>query len=345
MSVSEDQIRSTRFRREREADWRRLEAIVARSEQNGVRSLSYENAHDLATLYRKALNSLSVAREISLDRALLEYLEALCCRAYLAVYAPQESLHGLLWRFLSVGAPQAMRRSLVPLIVAFLAFAIGCIAGYMLFMEDPTWYNTFVPGGLADGRGPTSSRAELESVLYPDSANPFDELSAFASYLFSHNTRIAFFCFALGVFVCLPSFLLSAYQGLVIGAFFALHVDRGLGLDLFAWLSIHGVTEIGAIIIATAGGFHLGMAVLFPGQHTRAEALRRAGRDAAKLAILAAFMLVIAALLEGFARQLVTDLQSRLVIGWSIGALWLAYFMLAGRRAPAPQTMENRPWR
>ncbi len=345
MSVSEDQIRSTRFRRERETDWRRLDAIVTRSEQNGVRSLNYDDAHDLATLYRKALNSLSVAREISLDRALLEYLEALCCRAYLAVYAPQQSLHGLVWRFVSAGAPQAIRRSLMPLLVAFLAFAIGAIAGYMLFMEDPTWYYTIVPEDLAASRGPTSSRSSLESVLYPDSESALDELSAFAGFLFSHNTQIAFFSFALGVFICLPSLVLSAYQGLVIGAFFGLHVDRGLGLDLFAWLSIHGVTEIGAILIATAGGFHLGMAVLFPGQHTRAEALRLAGHDAAKLAILAAVMLIVAALLEGFARQLVTDLQTRLVIGWSIGALWLAYFAFAGRNPSAAQTGENEPWR
>jgi uncharacterized membrane protein SpoIIM required for sporulation len=207
----------------------------------------------------------------------------------------------------------------------------------MLFMEDPTWFNTFVPGSLADSRGPASSRAELLDVLYPESTNPLDELSAFAGFLFSHNTRIAFFSFALGVFVCLPSFLLSAYQGLVLGAFFGLHVDRDLGVDLFAWLSIHGVTEIAAIIIATAGGFHLGMAVLFPGQHTRSEALRRAGRDAAKLAIIAAIMLFVAAILEGFARQLVTDLQTRIIVGWSVGALWLAYFMLAGRNVTAPR--------
>lgn len=341
MSASDDLIRSTRFRSEREADWRRLEAIVGRSEQHGTRSLSYDDAHDLATLYRKGVNSLSVAREISLDRALLEYLEALCCRAYLAVYAPQETMHGLVWRFLSAGAPQAVRRSLVPLLISFLSFAVGCIAGYMLFMEDPTWFNTFVPGSLADSRGPTSSRAELLDVLYPKSANPLDELSAFAGYLFSHNTQIAFFAFALGVFVCLPSFVLSAYQGLVLGAFFGLHVDRDLGIDLFGWLSIHGVTEIGAIIIATAGGFHLGLAVLFPGQHSRTEALRAAGRDAAKLAVLAAIMLVIAALLEGFARQLVTDLQTRLIIGWGIGALWLAYFALAGRDTSTHRTEEQ----
>ena len=117
------------------------------------------------------------------------------------------------------------------------------------------------------------------------------------------------------------------------GAFFALHVDRGIGLDLFGWLSIHGVTELSAIIIATAGGFRLGFAVLFPGQLTRRAALRNEGRDAAKLAIMAALMLVAAAILEGFGRQLILDRNVRIVMGWGIGLLWLTYFLRAGRNS------------
>ncbi len=333
-STTADLIRSSRFRSERETDWKRLESIVARCEAGGARTLSYADAHDLAFLYRKAVNSLSVAREISLDRSLLEYLEALCCRAYLAVYAPQQTLQGLVWRFFSAGGPQAMRRSAIALLLAFLSFAIGSVAGYALFVEDPTWYNTVVPSGLAGGRGLASSKADLLAVIYPESGHAADHLSAFAGYLFSHNTQIAFFAFALGVFVCVPSTVLAFANGLVIGAFFGLHVDREIGIDLLGWLSIHGVTEIGAIIIATAGGYRLGLAVLFPGRRTRRDALRQDGRDAAKLAVMAGTMLVVAALLEGFARQLITGLETRLIIGWTIGGLWVAYFLLAGRNAP-----------
>ena len=334
MSSATDLIRSSRFRSEREADWKRLESIVARCDAGGARSLDYADAHDLAVLYRKAVNSLSVAREISLDRSLLDYLEALCCRAYLAVYAPRQSLKGLVWRFYTAGAPQAMRRSAIALLQAFLAFAVGSVAGYALFVEDPTWYNTIVPSGLAGGRGLASSKADLLAVIYPESGHAVDHLTAFAGFLFSHNTQIAFFAFALGVFVCIPSTVLAVANGLIIGAFFGLHIDRDIGLDLFAWLSIHGVTEIAAIVIATAGGYRLGLAVLFPGRRTRRDALRREGRDAAKLAVMAGTMLVIAALLEGFARQVITGLEARLIVGWGIGALWLAYFLFAGRASP-----------
>lgn len=335
MSVNADLIRSSRFRSEREADWKRLESIVTRCETGGARSLSYAEAHDLAILYRKAVNSLSVAREISLDRSLLDYLEALCCRAYLAVYAPQQTLQGLIVRFYSASGPQAMRRSAIALLLAFLSFAVGSLAGYALFVEDPTWFNTIVPAGLAGGRGLASSRADLLAVIYPQRGHAIDYLVAFAGFLFSHNTQIAFFTFALGIFVCLPSTILAFANGLIIGAFFGLHIDRGIGLDLFAWLSIHGVTEIGAIIIATAGGYRLGLAVLFPGRRSRRDALRQEGHDAAKLAVMAGTMLVVAALLEGFARQLITEPQARLIIGWTIGALWFAYFLFAGRNRPA----------
>ncbi len=331
-STDSSAIRSTRFRGEREADWKRLEKIVSACERSGVRSLSFDDAKDLAILYRQAMNSLSVARSISLDKSLLEYLEALCCRAYLAVYAPQERIGGLLGRTLVYSIPGAMRRSAVAMLLSFLALALGTATGYLLFLDDPTWYNTFMPGSLAGGRGIDSTREQLLSVIYSGDDTTLDQLGAFAAYLFSHNTRIAIFAFSLGVLVCLPSFALAAYQGLILGVFYALHVDKGVGWDLFGWLSIHGVTELTAIVVATAGGFRLGLAVLFPGQLRRRDALKKEGRDACLLAILAALMLICAGLLEGYGRQLVQDMNWRIAIGWGIGVLWLAWWTLSGRR-------------
>ncbi|MEM7058784.1 MAG: stage II sporulation protein M [Pseudomonadota bacterium] len=324
-------IRSARFRAERENDWKRLDAIVTQTEKRGVRSLSFSDARDLAVLYRQAMNSLSVARSISLDRSLLSYLDALCSRAYLAVYAPQETMGGLLARTLVYSIPQAMRRSAIPLLMAFLAMALGFITGYLLFFEDMTWYNTFMPEALAGGRGISSSAEQLLMVIYDEDPGSLDQLGAFAARLFGHNTQIAIFAFSLGVLVCLPSFALVVYNGLILGVFYALHVDRGIGWDLFGWLSIHGVTELSAIAIGAAGGFRLGLAVLFPGKLRRRDALRKEGRDAALLAILAAIMLLTAGLLEGFGRQLVQDRDTRILVGWGIGALWVSWWLFSGR--------------
>ncbi|MEJ8561933.1 stage II sporulation protein M [Yoonia sp. GPGPB17] len=330
MEEPTDLIRSARFRKEREDDWMRLEALVTKAEGQGLRRMSFGEARDLAALYREATTSLAIAREISLDKGLLRYLEALTARAYLSVYAPQESARGIVARFMRKSGPVAMRKSWFFVLLGFLSMGLGGLAGYLLYLDDPAWFYVLMPGELAGGRNPEATTSYLRSVIYDDDPSA-SGLGAFATFLFSHNTRIAIFVFGLGVFLCAPAILLTFYNGLIIGVFVALHVDRGLGWDLFGWLSIHGVTELSAICIACGGGIQLGAAVLFPGQNTRAEALRIAGRDAAKLAIIAALMLVAAALIEGFGRQLIQDRNARLIIGWTIGGLWLMWFVRGGR--------------
>ena len=114
----------------------------------------------------------------------------------------------------------------------------------------------------------------------------------------------------------------------------AMFASKGLGYDLFAWLSIHGVTEMSAICFACAGGARIGLSVLLPGDLTRRDSLRLHGRDAVKLVILAGFMLIVAAFIEGFLRQWVQTPGLRLMIGWGLGALWLPWLTLAGREAP-----------
>lgn len=326
-----DLLRSARFRMEREAHWRRLDALVTRAEKGGIISLSYDETRDLVEQYRQAMNSLSVARDISLDRALVAYLESLCSRAYLVVYAPQESLGGLMGRLLIRGIPQAVRRSALPLFIGFLALLLGMAAGYRLFIEDASWFYTFVPPDLADMRTPEASANYLRSTIYGDERHEGSRLAAFSSSLFSHNTRIAILIFALGIFLAVPSFVLTFYNGLVLGAFFGMFAQKGLGYDLFAWLSIHGVTELAAIAIACAGGARLGLAILLPGRRTRRAALRHEAHDAVKLVILAGLMLIAAAFIEGFLRQLVQSPILRLTIGWGMGLFWLGWLLFSGR--------------
>ena len=328
---SPDLIRSARFRAEREASWRRLTHLLDKADKAGMSRMTFKEAHELTALYRQAVNSLSVAREVTLDRSLLTYLEALSARAYLTVYAPQATLAGVVGRFFREGAPRAIRRRWLAIAISGLLMTFGAGVGYLLTRDDPSWYYAFVPDGLSGGRGPGATAERLRDAIYDDSPSAHG-LAAFATYLFSHNTQVAIFCFALGIVGCVLSGFLLFYNGLILGAFFAVHDKHGLAFDLFGWLSIHGVTEIAAINIAAGGGFVLGLAALFPGQATRAEALRRAGRDAVHLAVVAALMLFAAGILEGFFRQLVQDLHLRLGIGWGIGALWLAWFVLAGRR-------------
>ena len=89
---------------------------------------------------------------------------------------------------------------------------------------------------------------------------------------------------------------------------------------------------------------YIGRNLAFPGTMTRMENLTINGRRAALMVIGGVVMFLVAGLLEGFARQLITDTPTRLTIAAVMLAFWLAYFTLAGQRedrhgpdGPAPQ--------
>ena len=322
-------LRSVLFRREREATWRELEGLIARADKGGLRSLSAAELARLPHLYRATLASLSVARSISLDRALVRYLENLIGRAYFVAYGSRARLFVQLRDFLVRGWPEAVRRRWRALALATLIMTLGTITAFVLTTRDMDYYYSFV-GELAQGRTPASSTAELHAVLY-DEGDVSSSLGTFAAQLFSNNARVGILAFALGFVIGLPSAFLLFYNGLMLGAFVALYTSRGLGWDLWGWLLPHGVTELGALVLCGAGGFTIAGALAFPGARSRLDNLREHGRDAARIVAGCVLMLFIAGLIEGIFRQTVTSIAIRYTVAIATAAAWTYYFVRVGR--------------
>jgi uncharacterized membrane protein SpoIIM required for sporulation len=329
--MSDFRLKSFHFRRERETTWRALEELVGRAEKRGIKGLSSDELVRLPSLYAATLSSLSVARSISLDRNVVEYLESLASRSYFLVYGARTDLWQAIVEFFAWRLPVAVRQLMVPFAIAFAAFAAGALAGYMLTASNPDWFYSFVDEDLASGRTPTASTDFLRDGLYEENTETASALSFFATFLFTHNAKIGMLCFALGFALGLPTILLLLQNGLMLGAFVALYASRGLGLDLGGWLLIHGVTELLAIILCGTAGLALGGAVAFPGAHSRLANLAATGRIAGRVVMGAVGLLLIAGLLEGLGRQLITDISTRYVIAAATAVGWCLYFGFAGR--------------
>ena len=157
----------------------------------------------------------------------------------------------------------------------------------------------------------------------------------FSTFLFTHNARIGMMCFALGFALGLPTLFLLIQTGLMLGAFIALYDSRGLGVEIVGWLMIHGVTELGAIVLCGAAGLMLGYAIAFPGAQSRLANLAQHGRRAAMVVMGAVFMLLIAGMLEGLGRQLINDTSMRLTIAGATLLIWLGYYVTGGRSGSA----------
>lgn len=327
-------LRSDRFRLQRETDWKRLEAIVVALEKNRPRRINDEDLLALPVLYRQAASSLAVARETSLDAGTLAYLEALVRRAWFQVYGPRTSLFGWLRRFLGGGWSAAVRAIWLEVCIALAVMVAGSALGWLLVARDSNWYYALVPGEFGDTRRPGAGRAVLAESL--SGAESGEGLTVFATFLFSNNAGVAIMAFALGFAFGIPTLLLLIYNSAVLGAMLWVFADAGLGWEFGAWLSVHGTTELLAILLAGAAGLHVGRVMAFPGERSIVTAAAAGGRRAAQVMAGVVIMLAVAGLLEGYARQLVTEPAARAAIGGTMLMVWLAWFLLVGRQRALP---------
>lgn len=319
-------VNATRFRQAHEADWARLEELVGRLEKRSIRSLGDDDLLALPLLYRTTLSSLSVARDTSLDRALIAYLDQLCTRAYFQIYGVPTPARQQIAVFFADSWPSAVRALWKETLVCALLTIAAAVVAYLLVQSDPAWFYAMIPEGLASGRDPSASAEHLRSTLYDGGGEGW--LMTFSTYLFTHNSQIAIFAFALGFAFAVPTILLILYNGLMLGAFFAVFAAKGLAFNFAGWLMIHGTTELFAIAIAGAAGLRIGTAVAFPGQLSRMESAVEAGKLSATAMAGTVIMLAVAGLLEGIGRQTITDDLSRYLIGSLMFLGWLLYFYL-----------------
>lgn len=330
LAFEDQSLKSERFREIRKKDWAELEALLNRMDKKGIRSLNAEDVLRLPKLYRAALSALSVARATSLDQSVIAYLESLCTRAYYRLYGTQSGLGKRIWAFLSRDWPQAAQRLWKDTALSALLVFLSTLAAYLMVQSNPEWFYSFVDAGLAGDRTPAASTEALRSTLYdrPDDAGG---LGIFASYLFSHNSRVAIFAFALGFAFGIPTIFFMLSTGFMLGGFIGLFASRELGFELGGWLIIHGSTEMLAIILAGGAGLHIGRAIAFPGQLSRTQSAALAGRTSGLLMVGVVIMLLFAGLLEGYARQLITENFLRYGIGLTLLGLWLVYLYLPRR--------------
>lgn len=319
-------LRSDRFRLEREGDWRRLEDILARMERGGLRRIADDDLIALPALYRTAASSLSVARETSLDAATLAYLEALVQRAWFQVYGPRQGFVRWLRGFLLGGWSRAVRALWLDICIALFVMVTGTIVGWLLVAQDEAWYYRLFPAGAGETRVPGASREQLLKSLGHDEGAA--GLAGFAAQLFSNNSGVCILAFALGFAFGIPSLMLLVQNMALLGAMLWLFNGQGLVVELAAWLSVHGTTELFGILLSGAAGLHIGRAMAFPGKLPVLDAAAAAGRRSAVVMVGVVIMMVVAAILEAYPRQLVEDTGSRFVIGGTMLTFWLSYFIL-----------------
>jgi uncharacterized membrane protein SpoIIM required for sporulation len=174
-------------------------------------------------------------------------------------------------------------------------------------------------------RTPGATKEQLLEILRHGRDQRGGQKFFFASFLFANNLKVGMLAMGLGLLAAVPTVFLMLYNGMIMGAFIAVHVQAGVGLEAWAWILPHGITELGAIVLCGGVGLMLGVAVIGPGRRSRSDSLLHSGREAALTIIGTAGMLVLAALIESYLRQSHLSTAMRLAFAAGSVLFWALY--------------------
>ena len=288
----------TTFAERKRPDWERLEALLLKVQRSGVRALSEGEALEVARLYRKATSDLAQAQTWVRDSEVLGYLNGLVGRGHGVVYRTPpwspRSIVDFFWR----EYPARVRHHARPVLSA-AAILFGTMAfGYLIVSLDFEARDYVLPDSFR-----TVERSLAEQTHWGSDITP--EVAPLASaWIMTNNIRVAFLAFASGVFLGIGTFLVLAFNGLMLGAVMATLHHYGKLSMLMAFVVSHGVIELACICIAGGAGFVLASGMIAPGELSARDALVERGREAGLLLLGTVPLLILAGTIEGFVSPL-----------------------------------------
>jgi uncharacterized membrane protein SpoIIM required for sporulation len=304
-----------------QAMWQQIDAALEKPAVDG-------NAQILAENYLNLCQQLAIAKERMYDGALVERLNNRALGLYRELYRYRAETRLNLFAFFKRDFPLAIFRHRFYILVAFLVMVLpGLVAGVWTYLNDEAIYSVL-----------EGSQVRHMEQIYDPAADKIGrereadtDLFMFGFYI-KNNISVAFRCFAGGLLLGIGTLFVLFFNGMFMGSI-AGHLTRLDYVDTFYPFVIgHGSFELTAIVFSGAAGLRLGYAIINPGQSSRLDALRQAGREVVPMLYGIVLMLIIAAFLEAFWSS---SSSLPIAVKYSVGALlWglVLLYCFSGRR-------------
>ena len=312
--------------------WEEFRVLADRVARHGLDSLAAHELPDFAARYREVAADLARLRTYRADARTIGRVERLAALGHNALYREADRGLGRVWNAVAHEFPQAVVAARGYVLVAFLTFAAPASAGYLALRERPEIAAEVLPDAMLERAEAGAGRRAVGGRFVEAEAGGRPII---ASGIIANNVRVAFYCFAGGVFLGVGALFLLAFNGLQIGAAAGHFANVGLLGYLLEFIAGHGAIELFAIWVAGAAGLVLGRAIVAPGELRRGDALVIAGRQAVRMVGAAVVCLVVAGVIEGFVSTSGASLGGRVLA--SVASLgFLGVYLLGGRKGGRP---------
>ena len=322
------------FEQDNHALWQQFDDLIEDAGKR-QRQLDQEQHYELPALYRRICHHYAIAKQRHYSPGLINELHYRVLQGHQVLYEHNTSLLWRLLEFVWFTFPGQVRTHWRHVWLAIALFYLpAIILGTFCYFDSEMIYQVM----------PDYSVAEMEYMYDPgnekvgrNSDRQADtDFAMFGFYIFN-NISIGFRTYAMGIFAGIGTIFLLFFNGLTIGGVAGHLTQLGFTETFWPFVSGHGSFELTAICISGAAGLRLAQPLIAPGQYSRLEAFKIAGKDSVQLAMGAGLMFFIAAFIEAFWSPSTLVMNE---VKYSVAAvLWLlviAYLLYAGRDKVRP---------
>ena len=271
-----------RFIAKNEAQWKALETINAALKKHGITRFSAEEVREFARLFRLAQHHMAYAKTHFPKGNALPYLKRLVGTAHNYFYVRETGALTDVWGYFRRGFPQVVcetwRYSTLATVLFFVSLFFAVFSG--------AWFDMLGDSqAIADNLGPPEGW----------------DGSLMTAFFVVNNTTVAINAFVWGIFAGVGTVYVLIYNGLIVGALFGFLHSAGADMTLaYSLILPHGIVELAAIFLSGGAGLMIAKGMLIPEEMSRKHSVIMHTRKAVSLIPGIAFLLVIAALIEGF---------------------------------------------
>lgn len=253
-----------------------------------------EDPDEVAKRFTYLVDDLSYAKTFYPFSNTVKYINTMAAGIYLSIYRNKKEKKERFFSFWATELPLIIRKHHRTLLFTFLFFMAFVAIGVFSAKYDQSFVRAVLGDSYVDMTERNIANGDPFGVYKQEG-----ELSMFLRIAIN-NIRVAFFCFAAGIFLSVGTLYLLFHNGLMLGTFEYMFFQHNLGLQSILVVFIHGTLEISAVVVAGCSGIILGNSLLFPKTYTRLQSLTAGAKDAVKIVVSLVPVFIVAAFFEGF---------------------------------------------
>jgi uncharacterized membrane protein SpoIIM required for sporulation len=259
------------------------------------------NPDEASERFITLMDDLAYAKTFYPRSKATKWINELAATIYQTIYKNKKEKYSKFFKFFKYDLPLTIRKHHRTFLFTTFIFTLFVCIGVFSSIYDPL----FVRGILGNEYVDMTER----NIQKGDPFGVYKDENRFNMFIRIgfNNIRVAFFAFAGGLIVGIPTFYLLWSNGIMLGTFQHMFFTNGLGMESILVIWIHGTLEISSIVIAGVAGFVLANGILFPDTFSRLESFKRNAKDAAKIIICLIPFFIGAAFLESHVTQLMSQ--------------------------------------